>query len=354
MKIDPNFVLDKLSRRDFLHLAGLGLLGISLPKPASGPNQAGAGFMLGRVAFEAVDVYNAPSFGARKIGSLRQDVVFELGQAHLGDAQPEFNPLWYECERVGFIHSAGIQPVNYLPNSPEVFVSPGGRLFEITIPFVDVYSRSFGRGERVYRYRYGSTHWVNASQQDAQGRWWYRISDDLRPLEYYARAEAFRLIEDHELATISPDIPLHEKRIEVDLAQQIVSCFEAGEEVFATRVSSGDTKDNGAWLTPEGSFLTYRKRPSRHMAGSGGEEPYDLPGVPWVTYFNERGVGFHGAYWHNEFGKPRSHGCLNMMPEDAKWLYCWTLPRVPDRMTSAISYLATQVYVFGRNRRRPS
>ncbi len=72
------------------------------------------------------------------------------------------------------------------------------------------------------------------------------------------------------------------------------------------------------------------KRPVRHMGD--GEitsdlNAYELPGVPWVTYFySHTGVAFHGAYWHDNFGKPMSHGCVNMRNEDAKWLFRWVTP----------------------------
>jgi lipoprotein-anchoring transpeptidase ErfK/SrfK len=58
---------------------------------------------------------------------------------------------------------------------------------------------------------------------------------------------------------------------------------------------------------------------------------YDLPGVPWVSYFTSNGVAFHGTYWHNDFGVPHSHGCINLTPEDAKWVYRWTTPAVPPK-----------------------
>ena len=65
-----------------------------------------------------------------------------------------------------------------------------------------------------------------------------------------------------------------------------------------------------------------------------GDDPaavgyYDLPGVPWVSYFYWWGVAIHGTYWHNDFGKPRSHGCVNAPTDCAKWIYRWTTPEVP-------------------------
>ena len=56
---------------------------------------------------------------------------------------------------------------------------------------------------------------------------------------------------------------------------------------------------------------------------------FDLPGIPWVSYFVTTGVAFHGTYWHNDYGTPRSHGCVNVSAANAQWLYRWTLPN-PD------------------------
>jgi lipoprotein-anchoring transpeptidase ErfK/SrfK len=65
------------------------------------------------------------------------------------------------------------------------------------------------------------------------------------------------------------------------------------------------------------------------MAAGNLASGYDLPGVPWVAYIDEEGVSFHGTFWHNDFGVPRSHGCINMTIDAAKWLYRWTNPVVP-------------------------
>ena len=67
-------------------------------------------------------------------------------------------------------------------------------------------------------------------------------------------------------------------------------------------------------------------------AGNLANSGYDLPGVPWVLYITESGISFHGTYWHNDFGHPRSHGCINLASHAAKWLYRWTAPVVkPDK-----------------------
>jgi hypothetical protein len=70
-----------------------------------------------------------------------------------------------------------------------------------------------------------------------------------------------------------------------------------------------------------------RKRPSRHMRGfEDRADAYDLPGVPFCTYFTESGIAVHGAYWHNDFGHQRSHGCVNVLADDAQWVYRWSMP----------------------------
>jgi lipoprotein-anchoring transpeptidase ErfK/SrfK len=153
--------------------------------------------------------------------------------------------------------------------------------------------------------------------------------DDKYDYVYYAPAEAFRKVPISELIPISSDIPAQEKRIWVDLSKQWLYCYEGSQLVFSSKISSGRQFDEVTYWTPEGEFLTFRKRPSRHMSSGNRATGYDLPGVPWVAYINEEGVAFHGTFWHNDFGSPRSHGCINMTPQAAKWLFRWTLPVVP-------------------------
>jgi hypothetical protein len=62
------------------------------------------------------------------------------------------------------------------------------------------------------------------------------------------------------------------------------------------------------------------------MGFLGRPDAYDLPGVPFCTYFTTSGAAIHGAYWHNDFGHPRSHGCVNVPADVAKWVYRWSMP----------------------------
>ena len=72
---------------------------------------------------------------------------------------------------------------------------------------------------------------------------------------------------------------------------------------------------------------------------------YELPGVPWVCFFDQNGVAFHGTYWHDNFGYKMSHGCVNMLMEEAKWLYRWVLPETEASSWETRGY-GTSVHVY--------
>jgi lipoprotein-anchoring transpeptidase ErfK/SrfK len=84
--------------------------------------------------------------------------------------------------------------------------------------------------------------------------------------------------------------------------------------------------------TPAGTHFIWQKRISERMvADTVSDDPdfYNLPGVPFVCYFTDNWVATHGTYWHNDYGRPRSHGCVNMSPAAARWVWRWTTPHYP-------------------------
>jgi hypothetical protein len=111
------------------------------------------------------------------------------------------------------------------------------------------------------------------------------------------------------------------KWIDIDLSQQVLTAYEGDMPVFTALVSTGIAR----YPTPTGSFRILYKLPSDDMTGglAGTDEYYYLPDVPWVMYFRSGGYAIHGTYWHNNFGRPMSHGCVNMRIPDAQWLYGW-------------------------------
>jgi lipoprotein-anchoring transpeptidase ErfK/SrfK len=80
-------------------------------------------------------------------------------------------------------------------------------------------------------------------------------------------------------------------------------------------------------------------------AGNLANNGYDLPGVPWVLYLTQSGISFHGTYWHNDYGAPHSHGCINLSPQAAKWLYRWTSPIVQPEKEYVYGYTGTHVEI---------
>ena len=115
-----------------------------------------------------------------------------------------------------------------------------------------------------------------------------------------------------------------EKIIKIDLASQTLTAYQGDAVFFKTFVSTGK------WYpTPTGDFEIWRKVRATRMTGGSGASYYDLPNVPFVMYFagsgiaQGRGFALHGAYWHNNFGHPMSHGCVNMRTIDAEKIFGW-------------------------------
>lgn len=118
-----------------------------------------------------------------------------------------------------------------------------------------------------------------------------------------------------------------EKHIYVDLDTQRLTAYQGETLILETPISSG------LWgRTPTGEFQVWHKVRATRMTGGSGRDYYDLPNVEYVMFFyndqipQSRGYGFHGAYWHNNFGHAMSHGCINMRNIDAKILYEWADP----------------------------
>jgi lipoprotein-anchoring transpeptidase ErfK/SrfK len=111
------------------------------------------------------------------------------------------------------------------------------------------------------------------------------------------------------------------KWIDVDLAEQTLSAYVGDSLIFHTLVSTG-TED---YPTPTGTFEILDHSPSNDMTGPG----YYLADVPNVMVFKWRNYAIHGTYWHDNFGQPMSHGCINMTIADSAWLYKWAPDGTP-------------------------
>lgn len=122
-------------------------------------------------------------------------------------------------------------------------------------------------------------------------------------------------------------VPRGERFVHVNLTEQTLVAYESdGTPVFATLISSGKEGHD----TPTGTWRLRDKHISTTMRGSDPQEGYyEVEEVPWTMFYFEA-YALHGAYWHNDFGKVRSHGCTNLSPVDARFLFNWTSPGMPQ------------------------
>lgn len=127
-------------------------------------------------------------------------------------------------------------------------------------------------------------------------------------------------------------IGANERWIDIDLQQQVLTAFEGETAAFATLVSTGrrNNNENEHFNTPTGQYRIYAKHVTTTMDGdTAGDNPYSIEDVPWVMYFFES-YAIHGAFWHGQWGWRMSHGCVNMSPEDARWMFNWASPQLPE------------------------
>ena len=321
----------QISRREFLKLASAGSLAfalkdVHLDRALAAP----AAIKQGRITFSGMPLYDAPTFRANQIYNFGADKIIEVASIdENGEQGNPFNSTWYQVDQ-GYTYSGWVQPVETNYQKPIFNIPEKGQVGEITVPFTDTKRDPYVYAERSYRVFYGTTHWVKRVivQRDEKSIW-YEIYDFYLKESRYIAAHDMRLIPPDELTTLSPEVPDEEKHIVVDLSTQLVTAFEGEKLVFSQRCSSGVKGTD----TPKGEFRTYHKGPSVHMTNEGdaveNESVYSLPGVPWCSFFTGAGNAFHGTYWHNDYGRPRSHGCVNLPSEAAKFIYRWTKPNVP-------------------------
>ncbi|MFO0616038.1 MAG: L,D-transpeptidase [Polyangiaceae bacterium] len=141
------------------------------------------------------------------------------------------------------------------------------------------------------------------------------------------------------------------KWISVSIRKQLLIAFEGETPVYATLISSGRggmSDPDETTATIRGSFFIRSKHVSGTMDGDEtSEDSFDLRDVPYIQYFHE-GYALHAAYWHDDFGKERSHGCVNLPPAAAAWLFEWTDPPVPKDWHGAMSQQGgTLVWIHG-------
>lgn len=135
--------------------------------------------------------------------------------------------------------------------------------------------------------------------------------------------------------------------IDVSITNQLLVLWEGTQPVYATLVSTGkDGLGDPRYTqsTPQGTFDIQRKHVTTTMDSDAADGEFELRDVPWVMYF-KGGYALHGAYWHDDFGSKRSHGCINLAPIDARHVFEWSLPHVPEHWHGA--YAASEGFGAG-------
>ena len=320
----------QITRREFIKLISAGSLAFAL-KDLQVPRALAADYPKhGRVTWSGIPLYDGPTFNANQIYNFRADEVVEITSIEEnGEPGNPYNSVWYEVNG-GYTYSGWLQPVETNYQKPNFYIHEAGQLAEISVPYSITRKDPYVYADNAHRIYYGSTHWITKVivTRDEKSIW-YQIYDYYLKRHFYVPAHDMRIIPNDELTLLSPEVPQEEKKIVVDLSTQLVTAFEGEKMVFSERCSSGVKGTD----TPKGDFLSYHKGPSIHMTNEGDaveqESVYSLPGVPWCSFFTGAGNAFHGTYWHNDYGRPRSHGYVNLPTPAAKFIYRWTQPVVP-------------------------
>lgn len=310
-------------------------------RPLLRVDQPGAGAeppQLGRATWPLY-VYERPSFRSRRLGKVHFDTVFIIYESAVGDSFPH-NLIWFRMNQ-GWVHSSSVQVVRNVLNKPVVDVRSGGFLAEVTVPMTPTWYRVGERRGVPSNFYYSAVFFVEEAVPDKSGHVWYRVFDDFNA-NYFVSAEHLRPIPDAELTPLSPEVS--DKQIKIDLSKQQLTAYANGTAVFTCKVASGLPGSE----TPRGQHRVINKRPSRHMAtGTVRTGPaYNLPGVGWCSFFTDSGAALHATYWHNDYGRRNSAGCVNLFPDNAKWLYRWTLPSAGPLEKYVTSENGTEVIVF--------
>lgn len=121
-----------------------------------------------------------------------------------------------------------------------------------------------------------------------------------------------------------------DKWVSVRVNEGTLLAYEGAELVFAAAVSAGihGASPGGTHRTPPGRYRISSKAITADMSGETDHGSWRTRDVPWVAYY-DGSFALHGAWWHDDFGRPRSHGCINLAPADARWLFRWLEPALP-------------------------
>ncbi len=220
-------------------------------------------------------------------------------------------------ERVGIFYEPGetVASVGFFTNNTRAWPTPENALRDSGPSGTSV---GFTRREAAHIREERTVRGVRMARLDAG---WVRASLLMRP----------------DVGARPADLGARERWVDIERRRQLLVAMEGGAPVFATLVSTGRADHP----TLPGDHRVWSKLATTDMSNVGNTELvtatalYTAARVPWVMFFHED-QGLHGVFWHDLFGRPRSHGCVNMAPRDAAWLFQWSPPALPAGWTAVL------------------
>ncbi|MDX1663121.1 MAG: L,D-transpeptidase [Candidatus Promineifilaceae bacterium] len=260
------------------------------------------------------DLYTQPSFDAPVDGTLEAGLLYSTVDGLQRDAAGN---LWYGV-RGKWAPAANVHPIeesslagvqiHEMPGRPFGWVRHSVRAAEEPGTFAD---------ESVpWTWRYSFVGIYDVAR-GPEGHIWYDIGGGQWIKDVY-----LSLV---DVAERPEGVDEDDFWVEVDLYEQVFAAYEGDRIVYAGLVATGLDR----WPTNEGLFEVWAREEETPMYGGvSGDDYYYLEDVPYAMFFDEE-IALHGAYWHNDFGAKRSHGCVNMTPRDAEWVFYWS-ENAPD------------------------
>jgi lipoprotein-anchoring transpeptidase ErfK/SrfK len=240
-----------------------------------------------------------------------------IAMRDLGPARPSlFQGAVFNQTELRALEAGGPIPVAWVQNYARVFQAPRGtyplatytRQHRVTI-VEETTTKAAGKYVRI------------ASESEAEA--WMRAGDLVRPTR-----------EEPPKEVTGPEEPW----IDVDLRTQTLVAYRGRVPVFATLVSTGKGSPGTDSATHKGTFRIWIKLRTSTMDNLEKEDAshyYSMEDVPFVQFF-DKSIALHGAFWHRDFGRVRSHGCVNLSPLDAAWLFAFTGPHLPTGWTAVL------------------
>ena len=266
---------------------------------------AAANLWYGRVGKLGIKIFREPQLSANVL--TRKRLSRELAFYPNVDLR---KTGWFERVEGGFVRAARVEALR-----PSLFQGEVRPVLPLAFVIRELRARAGAGVDGFHRYDRMTVHGFDARH----------IATDRGELP----RGAVRIISQHD---IPPSIPIDAKWVLVDLSQQTLTAYDGGTAVYATLISSGKDEKNSE--TSVGLFQVKRKMAYSDMHGE-SDDPYDVDRVPDALYYHKN-EALHGTYWHDRFGSPASHGCVNLSLADAQWLFDWSPPTLP-RHWSAIN-----------------